>query len=238
LARLTGWPTTAVVLSGGEGIRLRPITADLPKGLVKVGGKPLLQWVVEWLKANGVSNVVMGVAYLKDQIIDFFGDGARFGVSIQYSIHTVPGGTGEGFRLAISRYLDDQTFFALNGDQITDLKLKTMLAKHRKNGLLSTIAVVHPRLPFGLVRVDEQDYCRGFIEKPLLKDVNISTGIYVFEHEIVEHLPRIGDIERTTFPKLSKVGKVCAFRHGGSFITINSLRELENAEKQLRNQAV
>ena len=237
MQRLTGWPTTAVVLSGGEGIRLRPITADLPKGLVKVGGKPLLQWVVEWLKANGVSNIVMGVAYLKDQIIDFFGDGARFGVSIQYSVHTVPGGTGEGFRLAISRYLDDQTFFALNGDQITDLKLKTMLAKHRKNGPLSTIAVVHPRLPFGLVKVDEQDYCRGFIEKPLLKDVNISTGIYVFEHEIVEHLPRIGDVERTTFPKLSKVGKVGAFRHDGSFITINSLRELENAEKQLRNQA-
>jgi len=85
--------------------------------------------------------------------------------------------------------------------------------------------------------VDNQGYCRGFIEKPLLKDVNISTGIYVFEHEIVEHLPRIGDVERTTFPKLSKVGKVGAFRHGGSFITINSLRELENAEKQLRNQA-
>ena len=237
MQRLTGWPTTAVVLSGGEGILLRPITADLPKGLVKVGGKPLLQWVVEWLKANGVSNIVMGVAYLKDQIIDFFGDGARFGVSIQYSVHTVPGGTGEGFRLAISRYVDDQTFFALNGDQITDLKLKTMLAKHRKNGPLSTIAVVHPRLPFGLVKVDKRDYCRGFIEKPLLKDVNISTGIYVFEHEIVEHLPRIGDVERTTFPKLSKVGKVGAFRHGGSFITINSLRELENAEKQLRNQA-
>ena len=237
MQRLTGWPTTAVVLSGGEGILLRPVTADLPKGLVKVGGKPLLQWVVEWLKANGVSNIVMGVAYLKEQIIDFFGDGASFGVSIQYSAHTVPGGTGEGFRLAISRYVDDQTFFALNGDQITDLKLKTMLAKHRKNGPLSTIAVVHPRLPFGLVKVDKRDYCRGFIEKPLLKDVNISTGIYVFEHEIVEHLPRIGDIERTAFPKLSKVGKVGAFRHGGSFITINSLRELENAEKQLRNQA-
>ena len=196
-----------------------------------------MQWVVEWLKANGVSNIVMGVAYLKEQIIEFFGDGAQFGVKIQYSIHTVRGGTGEGFRLAISRYVDDQTFFALNGDQITDLKLKTMLAKHWKDGPLSTIAVVHPRLPFGLVKVDEQDYCRGFIEKPLLKDVNISTGIYVFEHEIVEHLPRIGDVERTAFPKLSKIGKVGAFRHGGSFITINSLRELENAEKQLRNQA-
>ena len=229
-------PRTAVVLSGGEGIRLRPITADLPKGLVKVGGKPLLQWFVEWLKANGVSDIVMGVAYLKDQIIDFFGDGARFGVGIQYSVHTVPGGTGEGFRLAISRYVGDQTFFALNGDQITDLKLKTILAKHRRNSVLSTIAVVHPRLPFGLVKVDKSGYCRGFLEKPLLKDVNISTGIYVFEREIVQHLPRTGDVERTTFPTLSRVGKVAALRHNGTFITINSLRELEDAEKQLRSQ--
>jgi mannose-1-phosphate guanylyltransferase len=237
MPRLIDWPKTAVVLSGGEGIRLRPITADLPKGLVKVGGKPLLQWVVEWLKANGVTNLVMGVAYLKERIIDFFGDGARFGVRIRYSVHTVPGGTGEGFNLAISRYVDDQTFFALNGDQITDLRLKTMLTKHRKSGALSTIAVVHPRLPFGLVKVDKRDYCRGFLEKPLLKDVNISTGIYVFERDIVDYLPRSGDVERTTFPKLSSVGKAAAYRHKGSFITINSLRELEDAEKQLRSKA-
>jgi len=226
-------PKTAVVLSGGEGIRLRPITADLPKGLVRVGGKPLLQWVVEWLIANGVTNIVMGVAYLKEQIMEYFGDGTRFGARIHYSIHTVPGGTGEGFRLAIDRYVEDQTFFALNGDQITDLRLKTLLAKHRKNGTLSTIAVVHPRLPFGLVKVDDRDYCRGFLEKPLLRDVNISTGIYVFEHDILEYLPQVGDVERTTFPRLSKVRRVAAFRHTGSFITINSLRELEDAEKQL-----
>jgi NDP-sugar pyrophosphorylase family protein len=91
----------AVVLSGGEGVRLRPITSDLPKGLVKVGGKPLLQWVVEWLRENGISNIVIGVAYLKDEIIKFFEDGSRFGVRIHYSVHTVEGGTAEGFRLAI-----------------------------------------------------------------------------------------------------------------------------------------
>jgi NDP-sugar pyrophosphorylase family protein len=236
LPRFTDSPRTAVVLSGGEGIRLRPITADLPKGLVKVGGKPLLQWVVEWLRANGVTDIVIGVAYLKEQIIDFFGDGARFGVGIRYSTHTVAGGTSEGFRLAVNRYVEDKTFFALNGDQITNLGLKTMLAKHQKSKTLSTIAVVHPRLPFGLVKVDKNDYCRGFLEKPLLKDVNISTGIYVFEHDILEYLPRVGDVERTTFPNLSRVGKVAAFRHGGSFITINSLRELEEAEKQLRSR--
>src|SRR5439155_2458447 len=112
---------TAVVLSGGEGIRLLPITKDLPKGLVKVGGKPLLQWVVEWLRENGVTSIVMGVAYLKDHIISYFGNGDRFGVEIKYSIHTVQGGTGEGFSLAIGQYVRADTFFAFNGDKITNL---------------------------------------------------------------------------------------------------------------------
>lgn len=237
MPRFTELPRTAVVLSGGEGIRLRPITADLPKGLVKVGGKPLLQWVVEWLKSNEVTRIVMGVAYLKEQIIDFFGDGARFGVAIQYSIHTVAGGTSEGFRLAIVRHVKDRTFFALNGDQITDLRLKALLARHRKSRALSTIAVVHPRLPFGLVKVDRRGYCRGFSEKPVLKNVNISTGIYLFERDMLKHMPRVGDVERTTFPKLSRIGKVAAYKHAGSFITINSLKELEDAEKHLGSQS-
>src|SRR5207302_10324147 len=101
LGRLSNRPRTAVVLSGGEGVRLRPITTDLPKGLVKVAGKPLLQWVIEWLRDSGITNLAIGVAYLKQKIIDYFGDGSRYGVHIKYSVHTVEGGTSEGFRLAI-----------------------------------------------------------------------------------------------------------------------------------------
>jgi mannose-1-phosphate guanylyltransferase len=221
-------------LSGGEGIRLRPITRDLPKGLVKVGGKPLLQWVVQWLKLNGVTNIVLGVAYLKEKIIEYFGDGRHFGVDITYSVHTVEGGTGEGFRLAIDRYIDDQTFYALNGDQITDVRLRSLLSKHRGSKAIATLAVVHPRLPFGLVEVDKRGHCREFLEKPILADRYISTGVYVFERAITRQLPNRGDIERTTFPKLSAARKLGAYRHTGSFITVNSLRELEEAEERLK----
>lgn len=213
---------------------MRPITSDLPKGLVKVGGKPLLQWVVEWLRLQGVTRIVLGVAYLRDQIIEFFGDGRRFGVPISYSVHTVEGGTGEGFRLAISRFVDDATFFALNGDQITDINLRSALSVHRKRRALATIAVVHPRLPFGLVKVDRQGNCNGFVEKPTLIDRFISTGVYIFEQGIVEYLPKLGDVERTTFPRLSKLRRLSVYRHTGSFITVNSLRELEEAEARLK----
>lgn len=215
-------------------MRLRPITKDVPKGLVRVGGKPLLQWVIEWLRDNGVTNIVIGVAYLRDQIIEFFGDGQRFGVKIRYSVHTVEGGTGEGFRLAIARYVDDQAFFALNGDQIVDVDLKAMSRKHLESPTLATIAVVHPRLPFGLVNVGDEDLCRGFAEKPLMKDLFCSSGIYLFHREIAQLLPDQGDIERTTFPLLAKRRKLGVYRHKGSFITVNSLRELEEAEDQLQ----
>ena len=234
MRRLRNSVRTAVVLSGGEGIRLLPITKDLPKGLVKVGGKPLLQWVVEWLRENGVTSIVMGVAYLKDHIISYFGNGDKFGVEIKYSIHTVQGGTGEGFSLAIGRYVRDDTFFALNGDQITNLRLGSLLGKHIEKSAIATIAVVHPRLPFGLVKVDRHDNCLGFLEKPILKERFISTGVYVFDRRITRYLPRRGDIERVTFPSLSRFHKLGIYRHPGSFITVNSLRELEEAENQLK----
>lgn len=195
---------------------------------------PLLQWVIQWLKLNGVTNIVIGVAYLKEKIVEYFGDGRQFGVNIAYSVHSVVGGTGEGFRLAITRYVDDQTFYALNGDQITDVRLNALFLKHRESKATATIAVVHPRLPFGLVDVDKRGYCREFLEKPILKDRYISTGIYVFDKAIVRQLPKHGDVERTTFPRLSTNKKLGAYRHTGSFITVNSLRELEEADEQLR----
>jgi mannose-1-phosphate guanylyltransferase len=228
-------PRTAVILSGGEGLRLRPITHDIPKGLVKVGGKPLLEWVVEWLQQNKVTDLVIGVAYLKEKIMRYFGNGGRFGVDIRYSVHSVEGGTSEGFRLAISRYVDSASFFALNGDQVTDLKLGKMYDDYQASGSLASIALVHPRLPFGLVGVNRKGLCEDFVEKPILKNVFISMGVYVFDRKVLSHLPGKGDVERTAFPRLAKMNKLKAFKHNGSFITVNSLRELEEADEALKD---
>jgi len=227
-------PKTAVILSGGEGLRLRPITHDIPKGLVKVGGKPLLEWVIEWLQQNMVTDLIIGVAYLREKIIHYFGNGGKFGVDIRYSVHTVEGGTSEGFRLAISRYVDSPSFFALNGDQITDLRLGSFHNSYSKDGALASIAVVHPRLPFGLVEISPKGFCEGFVEKPVLRDFFCSMGIYVFDRKVLKYMPGKGDVERTTFPKLAKMNKLKAFKHYGSFITVNSLRELEEADEALK----
>ncbi len=210
------------------------MTNDIPKGLVKVAGKPLLEWVVEWLRQSGVSNLVIGVAYLKEKIMRHFGDGNSFGVNIRYSVHSVEGGTGEGFRRAITRYVDDQYFFTMNGDQITDLNLRSMFRVHTRNQALATIAVVHPRLPFGLVVTDRKGYCKGFLEKPVMDDLYCSSGIYVFQNDVVDYLPRKGDVERTTFPQLARERNLKAYMHKGSFLTVNSLRELEEADQELK----
>ena len=228
------YPSTAVILSGGAGVRLRPLTNDIPKGLVKVANKPLLQWVVEWLRTNGVNELVIGVAYLREKITRYFGNGSKLGVSIRYSFHTVEGGTGEGFRLAVSRYVDDDRFFALNSDQITDLDLRAMFRFHAKGDAIATLAVVHPRLPFGLVLRDRNGYCTGFQEKPLMKNTYISSGVYVFQRSILDHLPIKGDVEKTTFPELAKDQRLKAYIHRGSFTTVNSLRELEEADREMQ----
>ena|SRR2546428_2505568 len=229
-------PETAIVLSGGEGARLRPITQDMPKGLVKIAGRPMLQWVVEWLADGGVSEIVIGVAYLKEKIMRYFGDGKRFGANIRYSVHTVEGGTGEGFRLAITRYVNRESFFALNGDQITDLNLKSMFRAHSQDNAIATIAVVRPRLPFGLVQVDDKGYCTKFVEKPIMKDLTSSSGIYVFAKQIVPLLPAIGDVEKTTFPRLAKKKRLKVYVHDGLFLTVNTLKELDEAERGLKEK--
>jgi mannose-1-phosphate guanylyltransferase len=226
-------PRTAIVLSGGAGVRLRPITQELPKGLVKVGGKPLLQWIIEWLKSYGISDIVIGVAYLKEKIIAFFKDGRDFGVNIRYSVHTVNGGTGEGFRLAIQRYADQRSFFALNGDQITDLNLMSMFRTHRKGRPIATVAAVHPRLPFGLVMTDARGYCKGFLEKPVLKSITCSSGIYLFEKDILQYLPVKGDIEKTTLPRITAMNLLKVHIHRGQFLTVNTLKELDEAKQRL-----
>jgi len=228
------YPNTAIVLAGGAGVRLRPLTDDIPKGLVRVAGKPLLQWVVEWLRQSDVENLVIGVAYLKEKIMRYFGDGHKFGVSIRYSVHSVEGGTGEGFRLAISRYVDAQSFFAMNGDQITDLNLRSLFKAHSSKRALATIAGVHPTLPFGLLLKDRSGYCRGFVEKPTMRNILCSSGIYTFEREVDAYLPKKGDLEKSTFPSLAREKRLTVYEHRGVFLTVNSLRELKDADRELK----
>jgi len=224
---------TAVVLVGGPGTRLRPLTEKIPKAVVKVGGKPLLQWILEWLHRYDVRHVILGVAHLKDKVIECFGDGRRYDLDIEYSVHTVEGGTGEGFRLAISRFVDEEIFFALNGDQITDLNLHDLADFHLRHNPTATMAIAKPHCPFGHVEVDDGHSVLGFLEKPACPLAACSAGIYVFNRGVLRYLPRRGNIEQTTLPSLARLHRLRAYLHNGIFITINTSKDLERAHEEL-----
>lgn len=226
---------TAVILAGGAGTRLGNITKNIPKALIPVNKKPLLEWVIDWLAKNNVHNLVIGVAYLKEKIMKFFKDGSDYGVKITYSVHTAEGGTAQGFRLAISRYVTDETFFALNGDQITDLNLKDVVRRHCKKKPLATIVTVHPSCPFGQMKVTDDGYAERFVEKP--KCISLcNSGIYVFDRRILPFIPERGDIEKTTFSMLAKDKKLLTYSYDRLFLTVNTLKDLMEAERMLGSE--
>lgn len=225
------------MLAGGEGLRLRPLTNDIPKAMIKVSGKPLLQWIIEWLTRNGIRDLIIGVAYQKEKVMEYFDDGNRFNVGIRYSVHTVEGGTSQGFRRAIQRYVDDDFFLAMNGDELVDLSLSAFAAFHRSNGGIATIAVGPLRSPYGVVELQGTNVV-GFVEKPILRSHHVSVGTYIFSHDILGYLPEKGDVERTTFPHLASLGKLKAYVHNGFWATVNTMKDLEDVENQLKPRLV
>jgi NDP-sugar pyrophosphorylase family protein len=211
---------------------MRPLTEDMPKCMVPLQGKPLIHWILNWLKSYGFKHAVLGVAYQKDVIINYLKDNNQ-GLKIDFSEHTVEGETGEGFRLAISRFVPDEDFLAMNGDEITDLNLERFGAQHLKSKAAATIAVAPMRSPFGILELEGDDIV-GFQEKVLLQNTLVSIGIYVFNRQILGYLPQTGSIEKTVFPLLAKKRLLKAYRLAPdeSWLTINSVKELSVAEKE------
>jgi mannose-1-phosphate guanylyltransferase len=221
---------TAVILAGGAGLRLRPLTNSQPKVMVRVLNKPILQWVIEWLKHCGIRRVILGVAYCKEAVMDYFGDGAELGVEINYSVHSVDGETGEGFNLAINRFVEDDVFVAMNGDEITNLNLKDMVDHHCNHGTLATIAVTCPRSPFGVVTIQEDGLIAAFEEKPLIPSLLVNMGVYVFSQSVKEYLPEKGRIEEITFPSLAKKKLLGSYIVKNTWMTVNTAKDLKLTE--------
>jgi mannose-1-phosphate guanylyltransferase len=192
----------------------------------------LLDWVLTWLRNNRVRRVVIGVAYRRENIIEHLGDGSSFGLNVEYSTHSVEGGTAEGFRLAIERHIKDSTFFAINGDELTDVALQTLADFHIRQKTTATVTVAPLRSPFAVVELEGSDII-AFHEKPTIDSVHVSVGVYVFQREILDYLPQTGDIERTAFPRLAAERKLTAYQHNGFWMTVNTMKDLTELEKRL-----
>ncbi|MFH1328022.1 MAG: NDP-sugar synthase, partial [Candidatus Bathyarchaeota archaeon] len=137
-------------------------------------------------------------------------------------------------RLAIERFVNRNVFFAVNGDQIADLKLRDLADFHVKNAPVATIATANPRCPYGQVHVNDNYEIVEFMEKPLCQHTRCNAGIYVFNREILDYLPERGDVEKVTFPALAKLGKLSAYPFNGFFVTVNTPKDLVEVEMELR----
>ena len=202
----------AVVMAGGEGTRLRPLTSNQPKPMVPVVGKPCMEHILELLHRHGIDEVTITLAFMPQAIRTYFGDGEALGMSIDYSVEEEPLGTAGSVRQA-ARDLEE-TFLVISGDALCDVDLTSLVEFHREKKASVTIglkAVENP-LEFGIVVTDEEGRVERFLEKPSWGQVfsdTINTGIYVLEPEVMKHVPtdRPYDFSKELFPLLLEMGR-------------------------------
>ena len=216
----------AVILVGGEGTRLRPLTSTVPKPVVPLVDRPLMGYMLEWLQGHGVEDVVMLMGYLATALRNVLGDGSAYGMRIRYVEEPEPRGTGGALRFAES--LLDERFIMLNGDVLTDLDLSAQIAQHEKTGARGTLALVPVEDPsaYGLVRLNEDRSVIEFVEKPSPDAIDtnlISAGAYVLERDVVDLIEpdRNVSIEREIWPQLVGEG-LYAFPHEAYWLDIGT----------------
>jgi len=202
----------AVIMAGGEGTRLRPLTSNCPKPMLPLANRPMMEHIVELLKQHGIDEIVVTVAFLANQIRNYFGDGSEFGVRMVYATEEQPLGTAGSVRNAMTEL--DERFLVISGDVLTDIDLGKILAFHEEHDALATIglvAVANP-LEFGIVITRDDGSIERFLEKPTWGQVfsdTINTGIFVLEPEIFDFITagRPVDFSSEVFPALLKAGK-------------------------------
>lgn len=197
----------AVVMAGGEGSRLRPLTSNRPKPLVPVVNMPVMEYIIKLLKKNGITEIVVTLHYLADEIITYFGDGSNFGVQLIYSIEDEPLGTAGSVK-KVEKYLND-AFLIISADALTDIDLNEIIKFHKEKKGIATIALqrVSNPIEFGVVITTGDGRIQKFLEKPSWGEVfsdTINTGIYVLEPEIFDYMEKNKncDFSQDLFPTI------------------------------------
>jgi NDP-sugar pyrophosphorylase family protein len=219
----------ALVLAGGRAERLGEAAGGLPKPLVPVAGRPLAAYMVGRLAAAGVTRVIVGCAAGQEKL--FVESLSGLGTEVEAIGEAEPLGRGGGLRHAAASRHETGPVYALNGDELVDVDLGGLLVQHRSTGAAATITVVPLQSPFGIVELDGH-LVSGFQEAPRLPHW-VSCGVYVLGEEALERLPERGDHERSTFPELAQERKLHAFPHEGRWLTVNTPKELRQAEEFL-----
>jgi len=228
------------ILAGGEGTRLRPYTYEKPKPMLKIGdeGKPILYYVIQNLKIAGLSDYVITTGYKHEKIEEYFGDGNKFGVKIEYSVEKEKMNTA-GSILPLKDKVDS-TFVVVMGDHITNIDMKEMIEHHKKSGKIATIALLKGKIPieYGVAEVDDKGDVKEFKEKPLIENL-YNVAIYVFEPEIFNYIKEKEDFAKNVFPRmLEKKEKINAYIFEKLWYDIGRVVDYEKLNKELKMKEI
>jgi len=234
----------AVIMAGGEGTRLRPLTSNLPKPMMPLANKPMMEHVIDLLRRHGFDDIVVTLAFMPDAIRNHFGDGSEYGVHIQYATEETPLGTAGSVRNAAEAL--DERFLVISGDVLTDIDLGKVVAFHEEKGALATIGLVPVENPleFGIVITNEDGSIERFLEKPSWGQVfsdTINTGIFVLEPEIFDHIAddRPVDFSSEVFPALLAAGlPLYGAVADGYWEDVGTLEAYVSAHKDILDQKV
>ena len=218
----------AIILAGGLGTRLRPLTNSVPKPLLHVNGKPIIQYAIDNLVKYGVKEIILSVGFRHEKIQEFFGDGSKFGCKISYCIEKEPLGTGGAVKLASKGIT--QTFIVLNGDNIADFNYSEMWKVHSQKKSKITLALfpVEDVTQYGIAQLSGEKIIR-FIEKPSVDEApsNLNNaGCYMVEPHVLDMLPDgVCSIERDCFEKIAKEGCLFAYIHKGQWYPTDNIEK-------------
>jgi NDP-sugar pyrophosphorylase family protein len=216
----------AIILAGGHGKRLRPITDYVPKSLVPVKNIPIIEWQIKYLKKYGVNEVIICTSY-KTKMIENYLSMKNIGVKIKFSVEKFPLGTGGAIKKA-GKMINDKSFFVINGDTITNIDL-TKLAKKP-----NSIASIELRTKFGILEINSNKISK-FKEKKEISNLWMNAGIYYLQKVILKDLPNKGDIEKTLFPDYAKKGKLNTVKFKKiKWYSIDSFKDIEDCSREIQ----
>lgn len=216
----------AIILAGGRGKRLRPITDYVPKPLVPLNNIPIIEWQIRYLKKYGVKEIIICTGYKTEMIENFLAMKNNLGVKIKFSIEKIPLGTGGAIKQA-GLLIKNKSFFVLNGDTMTNIDLNKLAKKQ------NSIASIELKTKFGIMET-EGDKVTKFKEKREISDVWMNAGIYHLQKEILQDLPKKGDIEKTVFPDYAEKGKLTTVKFKNvMWYSIDSFKDMEECSLEL-----
>lgn len=224
----------AIILAGGLGTRLRPLTNDTPKPLLPVKGKPIIEHAILNFKKHGIREIILSIGHLSDKIKNYFGTGAKWGVNLEYCIEDQPLGTGGALKKAAQGI--GETFVAINGDNLADFDWVAAIATHKKSGAQITLSLfpVEDVTQYGIAQLADGKILK-FIEKPKKEEAPSNfnnAGGYVLEPAVLDILPEgVSSIERDCFEKLAGSGVVVAHIHAGQWYPTDTIEKYQRADR-------